>query len=54
MDGVLIPLTINSSIRGEDYFTCKMNYALSTLVVSDYEGKFLYIHVDYADPIHDN
>ena len=54
MDGVLIPLTIKPSVQGEDYFTCKISYALSTLVVIDHEGKSLCIHASYASSTHDN
>ena len=54
MDGVLIPLTIKPNVQGEDYFTCKMNHALSTFVVSDHEGKFSYINVGYVGSTHDN
>ena len=54
MDGLLVPLLIRPSVQREDYFTHKMNYALSTLVVTNHEGKFLYVHIGYVGSTHDN
>ena len=54
MDGALITLIMKPNVWGEDYFSRKMNYALSTLLVTDHESKFLYVHASYVGSTHHN
>ena len=54
MDDALLLLNIRPNLPREDYFSHKMNYALSTLVVTYHEGKFLYVHASYARLTHNN
>ena len=54
MDSALIPLIIRPNVQGKDHFTRKMNYVLSTFIVTVHEGKVLYVHGGYVDLTHDN
>jgi hypothetical protein len=49
MGNTFIPLTSRLIMQGRDYFSRKLNYALTTLVVIDYQGQFLYVHVGYTN-----
>ena len=53
-DGTLLPLEFRPSYHGQFYLSRKSSYALTMLIVNDYQGKILYYHVGWPGSVHDN
>ena len=54
IDGTHFPLEFKPTLKGEEYYTRKGNYAVHGLIVSDHLARIRWIKVGWAGSVHDN